>query len=244
MTLDSLWRPFPDTLHLPARDVHVWRVPLDLSPQRREGLAMALSEDERERAEHFYFERHRHRFIVARGALRAVLARYLGLAPGKIRFNYGSRGKPFLAAPTGTRLRFNLAHSHDLALLAVAQGRELGIDVEHRRPISDAADIAARFFSPRECAQFHEVAAADVPHAFLNCWTRKEAYIKATGDGLSRPLDSFDVSFLPGEPPRLTVLNDPVETERWRMHALSPGPDYVAALVVEGPTALLSYWMF
>jgi 4'-phosphopantetheinyl transferase len=203
-----------------------------------------LSPDEVERAERFRFERHRRRFVVGRGVLRALLGRYLGVEPARISFGYGARGKPHLSgALSGTGVRFNLAHSHEMALYVVTRGRDVGIDLEHVRPMPDAEDIGARFFSPHE----HEILCALPPGqrlgAFFDCWTRKEAYIKATGDGLARPLDEFDVSLAPGEPARLLrVAEDPAEVDRWSLQALSPDAGYAAALVVEGRGWRLACW--
>lgn len=225
---------------LPRRaEVHVWGAELDQRADVRARLGEALSADEAERAARFHFPRDRDHFVTARGWLRAVLGGYLATAPGLLRFRYGPRGKPALdGAAAGSGLRFNLSHSGGLALLAVACERELGVDVEARRPLADADEIAQRFFSPRESATFRALGADVRQRAFFECWTRKEAYIKATGDGLACDLADFDVTFAPGEPARLErVRFDPAETQRWWLCALDPAPGFAAALAVEGGAA-------
>src|SRR5262249_6058087 len=150
------------------------------------------------------FEPHRGRFIVGRATLRAILGRYLARRPSELAFRYGEFGKPDLDVPQGAdAIRFNMAHSHGRAALAVAVGRELGIDLEQERPIHDADRIVARFFSAAECRVYAGLPDDQKPAAFFRGWTRKEAYLKATGLGLALPLDSFDVSLAPGDPPRL-----------------------------------------
>jgi 4'-phosphopantetheinyl transferase len=212
-----------------------------------QNLQLTLAADEIARAERFYFQKDREHFIVARGLLRLILSCYLYVAPDQLRFCYGSHGKPALAITSGQdRLCFNLAHAHGLALYAVARGREVGIDLERLRLIPDAEQIAARFFSPRENAVFRALPSSKRQEAFFNCWTRKEAYIKAVGDGLARPLDRFEVSLRPGEPARLlSVEGDAQEASRWVLQDLTPAPGYVAAIAVEGHGWRLrcSHWL-
>jgi 4'-phosphopantetheinyl transferase len=172
--------------------------------------------------------------------LRAILSCYSGIEPSELRFLYGERDKPRLADETGGKwLRFNVSHSHGRALYAVTRGREVGIDLEHIRPGKDHAALAERFFSPREASTFLALPAELQTEAFYLCWTRKEAYIKARGDGLYLPLNRFDVSLIPGEPAALLRAQD---QERWSLHALTPWPDYAAALVVEGADIRISCW--
>ena len=215
-------------------DVHVWRASLDPPAPRLWQLARLLSEDERCRAERFCFERDRDRFIAGRGLLRTILARYLDIAPERLRFRYGAGGKPVLA-DAAVPLRFNLSHAGRLVLYALAWGREIGVDLEHIRPDVAAELIAERHFSPWENAQLRSLPAGERAEGFFNCWTRKEAYVKARGEGLALPLNGFDVSLASGEPARLLrVQNDPREASRWRLHTWRPAPGYVAALAVEG----------
>jgi 4'-phosphopantetheinyl transferase len=166
--------------------------------------------------------------------LRRLLGGYLGIEPGELTFVYGSHGKPSLTEPAGGALSFNVSHSGELALLAFSRRGEIGVDIEEIRPIPDGEDIAARFFSAAEVARFRGIAPQAREAAFFRCWTRKEAYVKAVGEGLARPLDAFDVTFAAGEPARLTVAGDRQETQRWTLDALEPGDGYTAAIVTEG----------
>ena len=239
-----MWGPPPAELALSSADVHVWRAPLDQPASRILQLANVISADERARAERFYFERDRKHFIVGRGLLRTILGCYLGIESNRLEFWSGSHGKPALAETSarGT-LRFNLSHSQGLVLYAVTRDREIGIDLERIRPIAEAEQIAERFFSARENALFRALPPSQKLEAFFNCWTRKEAYIKAIGDGLARPLDRFDVSLVPGEPARLLrVEGDSREACRWCLQALTPAAGYAAALAVEGRGWHLACW--
>ena len=186
--------------------------------------------------ERFRFERDRRRYLVGRGLLRMLLGRYLGMTPHQVRFEYTVAGKPHLAPSQGERLlRFNLTHSGELLLIAVTDGRALGIDVEEVRNDIDVGEIAAHFFSPNEQRDLATLSGPRRIDAFFECWTRKEAYVKARGEGLSLPLDQFDVSLLPGESVRLIETRpDPAEARRWQLEALSVADGYKAALAVEG----------
>jgi 4'-phosphopantetheinyl transferase len=215
-------------------EVDVWSIPLAQPDDLVARLTEALSPDERARAARFVFPRDRRRFAVARGALRSILAGYLGLTPSALAFAYGPRGKPRLADRAD--LDFNLAHSHELALCAVTAGRPVGVDVEWLRPLSDLLSVARTAFSPAELAALLAGSEAERPAAFFRCWTRKEAYIKARGDGLSLPLDAFDVSLAADEPPALLANRlDPAEPARWTLHSLAPADGYLGALAVAGP---------
>jgi len=240
------WLAAPETLSIDEGVVHVWRAPLDPPEMTVARLAETLSEDERQRANRFVFERDRRRFTVARGVLRSLLARYLGSSPDRLRFSYGPFGKPGLAEGSGTGpLCFNASHSGDLALYAVTVGREVGVDVERIRSNFALEQVAERFFSPREVAALRDLAPENRPLGFFNCWTRKEAYIKARGAGLSLPLDRFDVSLAPGEPAALlTTLDDPGEASRWSLRALSLESGTVAALAVTAPLGELRCWQW
>ncbi|MEK7327027.1 MAG: 4'-phosphopantetheinyl transferase superfamily protein [Chloroflexota bacterium] len=234
--LDNLWLSPPAGLVLDDDDVHVWRADLDQPEPFIRQLAGMLSDDERERADHFHFDIHRDHFIVGRGLLREILGRYLNVEPGRLQFSYGRQGKPGLLNSDGDPgLRFNLAHSGQLALCAVTRNREIGVDLEYVRPVLDMDLVAERNFSPRENAVLQALPPGERPLAFFNCWTRKEAYIKAIGEGLSRPLDQFDVSLAPGEPARLLwVAGNPQEASCWSLRELAVATGYVAALAVEG----------
>lgn len=239
----TAWPPGPTGLRLDRDEVHVWRGDLAVAPDRLAALAATLAPDEHDRAARFHFERDRRRFVAGRGILRAVLARHAGCPATALRFRYGPRGKPALEGDGGGGdLRFNVSHSGDLALVAVARGREIGVDVEALRP-DLTPGLAERFFSPAEVAALSALPPAARPAAFFACWTRKEAFVKATGDGLSLPLDAFDVSLAPGEPPALLrVADDPHGPDRWRLVALEPAPGFAAALAVEGRDWRLACW--
>ena len=243
---DDLWQPLPEDLALGFGDVHVWRASVDLAAEHVDYFQPLLAPDEQARAARFRFPKDRDRFIVAHGILRAMLARYLAVEPGALRFCYSRNGKPSLAEETGGgTLCFNLSHAHGLALYAVTHGREVGIDVEYIRTDLANEQIAERFFSPREVSTLRSLPTADRLEAFFNCWTRKEAYIKARGDGLSLPLNRFDVSLAPGEPAALvSTPGDPPEAYRWSLKALSPGPGYVGALAVRGYSWRLKCWQW
>jgi 4'-phosphopantetheinyl transferase len=195
-----------------------------------------LSQDEVERAGRFHFPRHRNHFIVARGLLRTILASYLDVKPSELRFSYAAKGKPSLENFLNrSNLKFNLAHSHERAIYGFTRNREVGIDIEFEREDLADEDVAKRFFSKAEVAALQTLSPEERKTAFFRCWTRKEAYIKARGEGLSMPLNQFDVSLTPGEPAALLRNRTDVnEISRWSMQSLSVDPGYVAALVVEG----------
>lgn len=240
-----MWSPPPESLEVACGVVHVWRAALDVSPELLVRFSDLLAEDEHSRAARFVFPRDRDRFLVARSILRDILGRYLVLHPAEIRFSYGESGKPELAPDlSGSRLRFNLAHSRDLALYAFTLGREVGIDVEFVRSDLATEEIAERFFSQREAAELRALPPAEQPAAFFRCWTRKEAYIKARGRGFRIPLASFDVSL--GQPAELlAVRDDPAEAARWTLCDIPVGRDCQAALAIEGenPESFLFDWL-
>lgn len=223
-------------LQLSPNEVHVWCIVLDQPSTALSTLASLLSADEQARAAQFYFERDRRAFIVCHGWLRVILGRYLTVDPQHLEFERALHGKPALAPPSGTTLlQFNLSHSRQIALYAIARQREIGIDLEYIRPMPDMEQIVARFFTPSEQAMFQTLPADQRLAAFFRAWTCKEAYLKAIGSGLTRPLADFEVSLLPGVPPRLLHdVHDPHAVERWSFHTWTPVAGYVAALCVDG----------
>jgi 4'-phosphopantetheinyl transferase len=230
------WRPASQLPALTLDAVHIWRIALDIDDAVFSRLWDILADDERRRADRFHFEKDRRHFTAGRGALRAILAGYLDLRPQEIRFIYTNYGKPLLTN-ANEPLRFNLSHSHGLALLAVTLGREIGVDLEYVRDNleRDGELLAERFFSSREVAVLRSLPHELRRQAFFTCWTRKEAYIKANGKGLSLPLDQFDVTLHPDEPAALLATRpDAQEAGRWSICGLSPADGYVAALAVEG----------
>ncbi len=239
------WRVPARSLCLGPADVHVWRAALaDEAPDMQQ-LWPLLAPDEKARAQRFHFQRDGARFLMARGILRIILSRYLNQEPQALRFTYGRYGKPALESAGTDALRFNLSHSDGLALYAVTRNRELGIDVERVRSERAEKQIAERFFSPREVAALRMLPRSVQTEAFFNCWTRKEAYIKATGHGVSSALHRFSVSLAPGETAALLqTLDDEGEASRWSLCALNAGTGYAGALAVEGHAWLLSSWHF
>ncbi len=242
----AAWRHPPERLVLSKAEVHVWRAALDLECAPVQNFERTLATDERARAARFHFDTHRNQFIVGRGVLRTILGRYLGIEPDRLQFRYSSHGKPALSAEQGSNaIRFNVSHSGGMALYAVTRERKVGVDLERIRPDFANEEIAERFFSPQEVAAFHALPPESRLEAFFACWTRKEAYIKARGEGLSLPLDRFDVSLAPGQPAALmSVHDDHREAARWSIRELSPGPDYVAAIAAEGHDWRLECWQW
>ncbi len=240
----SNWPLPPANLTLLENDLHVWVASLNRSETERNQLWQYLAEDEQARANRFYFERDRNHYIVARGLLRQLLATYLHVAAADIAFAYGEHGKPELAVSFAeSGVQFNVSHAQGVALLAFAHKREVGVDIEQIRPLDDAEQIAERFFSAREVAVFTAVPDTQKPQAFFNCWTRKEAFIKVIGEGLSCPLDSFDVTLLPNEPARLLrVKGSETAAARWTMHNLEAAVGYAGAVIVEGQAGQLCCW--
>jgi 4'-phosphopantetheinyl transferase len=223
---------------LPAhQSVHIWQVTLLQDVNCLARLQQTLSPDELTHAQRFHFERDRRRYIVGRGVLREILARYLGQDAGQIVFAYTERGKPYLPK-NPLNIHFNLAHSHEMAVYAVTVGHEVGVDIEHIHPVAEMDQIVERFFSPTEIRAWRALPEAQKPTGFFNCWTRKEAYIKATGEGLSKPLDQFAVSLAPDEPARLLCVDgDENEAQRWSLHALRLDQnDYAGALAIRSPS--------
>jgi 4'-phosphopantetheinyl transferase len=233
------WSPSAVPLGLAAGEVHVFAADLD-DPSR--ATPPWLSADEKSRAARFHFERDRRRFAAARGILRALLGRYLGADPSALVFAYGHHGKPALAPPW-PGLRFNVSHSGSLALLAFAAEHEVGVDIEQERPVAEMDSIRRRCFSVQENAALEVLPEAERQRAFFRCWTRKEAFIKAIGEGLSHPLDAFDVTVAPGEPARLLrVQGDPGAGRSFHMEGLDPADGYAAALAVLGrPTRVACF---
>jgi 4'-phosphopantetheinyl transferase len=214
-------------------EIHVWYASLNKPASGFHGL---LSADERDQAGRFHFKKDRDRYIVRHGILRIILGHYLNVAPGLIRFKYGKNSKPALAdGPGRGKLYFNLSHSRGMVLYAFTSEREIGVDIEYIRNIPDMEQIVERFFSAREKTVFRALSKSRKREAFFNCWTRKEALIKATGEGLSYPLDGFVVSMVPDEPARLISIDGNTGlAARWSIRDLKPAAGYAAAIAVPG----------
>jgi len=220
--------------------VHVWRIALGDATQTKRYHHL-LSAEEQGRARRFFRKEHGDRYVIAHGALRCILAHYVSERAESLEFSVSEHGKPSLAATTpagASGIEFNLSHSGDLALVAVARGRSVGVDLERWSEETEHLELAERFFSPAERDALRALADSreKVVAGFFAAWSRKEAYLKATGHGISRGLHHFDVTLGPGEPARL--LGDRLDvraTERWEMLSLEPAPGFSAALVAESP---------
>ena len=231
--------PLP-TLDLQLHQVDVWRASLRLPVNVLNKLENTLSEDERERAAQFHFPADRDRFIAAHGCLRDVLGRYLHCRPDEFTFSANPYGKPALC---NRQLEFNLSHSGDFALIAITRDRRVGIDVERIRWGISSQVISRQFFSQSEVTELQTLPLEQRETAFFTCWSRKEAYSKAQGAGLSLPLESFDVSLTPNEPAILRATRpDPEEAARWTLLSLRVDPHYESAVAVEGKNLEFRLW--
>lgn len=221
-------------MRLRTDEVHVWQAVLDSKDIAQRDLKDLLSEDEISRANRFHFEKDRNQFVVSRGILRTLLGNYLGRLPNELSFLYSPYGKPFIENKEG--LRFNLAHSQEVAVFGFSMEREIGIDVEQIRQISDMEVLAARFFCQEETSKLMSLLPSERCSAFFRCWTRKESYIKGLGKGLGIDLDQFEVSFGPGEPAALLrSLQGFADASLWRIREIPVEPGYVGAVAAEGP---------
>jgi 4'-phosphopantetheinyl transferase len=238
----SIWSRPPEVLSLQSGEVHVWRVDLEQTDDVVKRFRATLDADELQRASRFHFERHRRAFVVGRGFLRDVLGRYLQSQAQVLEFSYGAYGKPGLDGEhKETKLRFNMSHSNDVGLLAITEERVIGVDVEHIRADFATEEIARRFFSRCEVDVFNTLSTEEQVAAFFRCWTRKEAFIKATGKGLSQALDGFDVTLGPGVKAEL-LRAEGDDASRWSMSDIDVGEDYAAALAVEGAISNIKYF--
>lgn len=238
------WNSPPRTLKAASSEVHVWRVGLVCYRSSVDDFFEILTGDERTRAERFYFQEDRNRFVIARAALRTILGGYCCQNPRQIRFCYNQYGKPRLRQDfQDPPLFFNLSHSRDIAVVAVTQRREVGVDVEFIRAGFADEQIAEHFFSPLEVRAIRALPKERQDEAFFHCWTRKEAYIKARGEGLSIPLHKFDVSLALGQPAALLSAGGrPEELFHWTLCDLTPAAGYAGAIVAEGQNWELKCW--
>ncbi len=244
--MKSSWNTPPTQLLLSGKDVHIWRAGLDLPIKRVQELKEKLSIDERIKSEHFRFERDRSQFIAARGILRMILGCYLGVEPSTIRFFYEKHGKPRLQNTFAkTDIQFNVSHSEGLALYSFTRGHEVGVDIEYMREISEMEQIVERFFSVRDRVFFGTLPASEKQYPFFHWWTRKEAFVKATGEGLSSPLDTFDAALAEGKSVgSLGILGEPREGKRWSTWDVTPAEEFAGAVVVEGRGLYVQFWQW
>jgi len=247
MTIDNC--DWPNSCRVPAPDpddIHVWCISLIATLPRYEELFTILSNDERERANRYRFDKDRHRFVACRGRMRMILASYLNVSAGELRFEYSGYGKPSLAGPwASSRVQFNVSNSGDIGLLAVSCGREVGVDVEHIRPLSDLWGFAKRYFAESEREILQNSDEHQLLLRFFECWTRKEAILKATGNGLQISPESFAVTF-GNRPPTLVASTDPRVNcdDSWWLHSMQPTSEYVAALAVPSGPSTISNWQW
>lgn len=225
-----------------GNDVHVWRAELEIPETELPDLQQLLSEDEQERAVAFYFDQHRKHYIAGRAMLRILLGNYLECAPEEIEFTYNTYGKPTLSGNHKAHaLGFNVSHSYGMALFAFVLGRGLGVDIEKIRPRMLNDKIPEHFFAPEEVNALRKLPQPEQVEAFFNCWTRKEAFVKAHGKGLALPLNGFVVS-CGSEPELLSTAFDPPAAEQWKLYSLAPFDGYAAALAIEGQAHDLKLW--
>ncbi len=232
----NLSRPRLASTDLGDRDIHVWKARLDLSPGPRGRLERTLSPDERERFGRLRSDPDRLRATASRGLLRHILAGYAGRPAAELRFAYGPAGKPeFAEAASSETLRFNTAHSGDLLLVAVGRAPSLGVDVERIRPVARWQRVARRAFSGEELQRIEALPWENRDEAFITCWTRKEACVKAVGEGVWSAFNRFEVSVEPGQPAWLMSLDgDTAAAANWSLYHLEPAPGFVGALAVRG----------
>ena len=221
---------------LRQNEVHVWIAFLDRRQSELSFFQSILAQDEISRADRFHFQKDRERFVAGRGILRMILSSYVGVAPGEILFTYGNHGKPWLSRQDGRAgVQFNLAHSDGTAIYAITLNGAVGVDIESIKYQIPFKDIAEHFFSAAEQTALRGLPQEMQRIAFYKCWTRKEAFIKALGDGLTCPLADFDVSLVPGQPARLLNVGwAPEEASRWCIKDIDAVPGFSAAMVFSG----------
>lgn len=224
----------PDIVRIGSKGVHVWKNFLDADEETIQRFFTMLSEQEKQRALRFHAARHCRQYIAAHGLLRVILGGYVEADPKSLTFCTNAYGKPFLCPDQKTApLFFNLSHSHNLCVIAVCSGLEVGIDVEYVNRDINAPELANRFFSKKEIEKINSLPENLLKYAFYRCWTRKEAYLKAKGKGLSLGLHQFEVSLLPTEP-AVILRSDgsPEDVDRWHLFDLDLYPWYIGALAV------------
>jgi 4'-phosphopantetheinyl transferase len=247
MSAYNIWKIPPENLVLAENEVHVWFAELDKPEICVHQFEEILSIDERQKAGRFAFKRDRINFIIAHGVLRTIIGRYfLSVEPSKLKFCYGVRGKPYLSEKFANgELSFNQADSNGMVLYAFAKNREVGIDIEYMRPIADAQQIVDGSFSEYERIAYNSLPEGEKHGAFYKCWTRKEAFIKAIGEGLYFLLDRFDVSISPDRPAKIISINGKSnDASSWALFDIEVKQDFAAAFSCEGLCEEIKYWIF
>jgi 4'-phosphopantetheinyl transferase len=234
--INHSWLPAPANLTLSSNDVHIWKINLKQPDSQIQSFRATLSTDEIARADRFYFPEHRQRFLVGRGSLRHILGKYLNIEPSQVEFAYQQRGKPILAAKfANSGIFFNISHSQDLGLCGVSHQQLIGVDLEYMRPTSDLDNLAKRFFSSKEYEVIKLLAGEQKQQVFFRYWTCKEAYLKATGDGLV-DLEKIEIELTPTIPAQLNVAGD------WELRELIPADNFTAAVVVAHHESKFHFW--
>ncbi len=238
--MEQLW-PFTSSIPiLTTGEVHIWSAQLDQPAETIAHYWQSLAPEERERADRFHFDRHRRRYIIGRGILRERIGLYLKMPPASIELAQTAHGKPYLI---GNQIYFNVSHSENLGLFAFCRETAVGVDVEKVRPMADLPQIAQRFFAPKESAVLFALPPEQQTAAFFRCWTRKEAFVKAVGEGLSYPLDAFEVTLTPDAQARfIHIHGDSMLAARWHLHHLQPASGYLGALALLGYVETVQCW--
>lgn len=238
------WLPTPEKLSIAHSEVHIWRTDLDKPLPQVQQLRQTLSPDEQTRADRFRFDRDRQHFIAGRGILRQILSRYLAIQPSELQFTYSKRGKPSLVTDeSNLQIQFNLSHSHGLALYAIASDRKIGIDLEYIRPI-EVQNLAKRFFCPGEYQALTQLPTEQQHRAFFHAWTCKEAYLKATGEGIIG-LEQVEVSVNPDQPAKIiSIAGNSQATLLWQLDKLAVGSGYTAAVAMQPTCHQFKYWQW
>jgi 4'-phosphopantetheinyl transferase len=236
-----MWLNPPDNLILIEDEAHIWRADLKFNECFKSSFLKLLSPDEKSRAHKFRFIKDSMNFIIARGILRSLIGKYLEINPAEVSFRYSEFGKPDIA--DNHFLQFNISHSQNIALFAFTKKLNVGVDVEFVNPDIEVKDIAAKFFSPNEVSNLFALPEKKHTLGFFNCWTRKEAFIKAVGEGLSFPLNKFEVSLEPDEPVKLLATDwEPKDVSKWSIYSISPAANFVGGLAIEGVVEKIKFW--
>jgi 4'-phosphopantetheinyl transferase len=236
-----MWLNPPDNLNLSDDEAHIWRADLKFNECFQTSFLKLLSPDEKSRAQKFRFTKDSRNFIIARGILRSLIGKYLKIKPAEISFRYSEFGKPGIA--DNHSLQFNISHSKNIALFAFIKKLNVGVDVEFVNPDIEVKDIAEKFFSPNEVLNLYALPEKQHTLGFFNCWTRKEAFIKAVGEGLSFPLNKFEVSLEPDKPAKLLATDwEPKAVSKWSIFSMSPATNFVGSLAIEGVVEKIKFW--
>ncbi len=226
-------------MFISRNEIHIYRSSLESTAEKLKEFELLLSPDELQKAYRYKFEKDRDHYITGRALLRSILGKYLNQAPDEIIFCYSDKGKPIMK---NSNIKFNLAHSGGKAVFAFSENAEVGIDIEYMRELPDALEIAKRFFSDEEFNEFLKVSEDEIREAFFNCWTRKEAFIKAVGEGLSYPLKDFTVTLIPGVNPEIKWIKDKVdEVIEWNLVNIESDQDYISSLAVKSSEVVIIY---